>query len=1189
MKKNEPVLQIVSMPAGHGKKTNGLHKTNPVQTFGIFTKATLPPFVAEGSVLTESRQKVFLDRYSMKDEKGIPMEQHPEEMWWRVANGIAAMEKTDELRKHWAKEFYHAMEDFKFVPGGRILSGGGTGFEVTFFNCYVIPSPKDSRGGIMENITHTVEIQARGGGVGINLSSLRPNGARVKKVNGTSSGPVSWAALYSAANHDVIQQGGSRRGALMLMLHDWHPDVIEFIHVKEDLTKIPGANLSVCVSDKFMEAVKNDDAWTTKFPDITEPDYDEVWDGDIEKWESMGKKVKVYGVYKARDIWDQICVAAWTSAEPGLHFLERSNKWSPTWYFEKLLSTNPCVTGDTLVATEDGWKRVDEIKIGDTIGTVLSSGRVDQIEVHDKREVFKVKFSDGAEVRTTAAHQFHAIIHEDRAKNSANKKFSPIRLDQLKVGDMVRVSPALMPDKPVADLPDGWSEKEYGFFVGVLLGDGCITETSIRRNVVKVAINTEEKEWVEIIRNVLKKAGSKFVTLDAGLGLSANLTVQNSGGAAMLVRQSYIKPAYSYEKRIPIEYQSTNREFLSGLLDGLFSTDGNVNLTSTHPFIRLKTTSKQLALDIRRILLCFGIHGRVVTIKKVAEGHIGDRIIHSKHTQYKVVISGAGFKTFAEQINLTHPQKRERLQEARLKFSLTGNTWLSQIISIEPDGIEKVYDLHEPISDTWITEGIVSRGCGEQPLGEWAVCNLGAMNLAAFVDKEEFNYEKLTDTVKVAMRFMDNVVDANYYFYDENEKRAKDIRRTGIGTMGLGDALIKMKIKYGSDESLEVMEKIYATIRDVSYETSSDLAKEKGAFPKFDAKKYAQGHFIQSLPQSVQDKIAKQGIRNAVILTQAPTGTTSILSGVSSGIEPVYDFAFIRKDRIGTHTIYHPLYQAWKEQHPDEEKPDYFVSANDLTPQEHVTVQALAQKYTDSSISKTVNAPNSHTVEDVKELYMMAYDLGCKGVTYFRDGSRTGVLSHMETEEEKKEEPAQAFVSRPMILNGRTYRMQTPLGEAFVTINRDQQNQPFEVFVTIGKGGMHTMADAEAIGRLVSLSLRLARVNGQLNAKEVARKIIAQLRGIGGASHVGFGKDRVMSLADAIAKVLAEDLAVGEELEVIEQVPLNLTQEVNTGSDDVVLSTASKSQADLCPECGSVSFVMEEGCKKCYSCGYSMC
>lgn len=839
--KSKPVnlqVTVAKVKKSNGIAKNGIDKQLVAEQVTKAARSLLPDVKPE-IVLDGVRQKVFIDRYSLKDAEGNPLEEHPEQMWQRVAGGIAGEEKTPQLRKYWAKKFYEAMEDFKFVPAGRILSGAGTGYEVTFFNCYVIPSPKDSRGGIMENITHTVEIQARAGGVGINLSSLRPNGSRVRKVNGWSSGPVNWAALYSAANHDVIQQGGSRRGALMLMLHDWHPDVLEFIHVKEDTSKIPGANLSVCVSDKFMKAVEEDGQWYTKFPDISDPEYDEKWDGDIEKWEAEGHKVKVYATYRARDIWDQICTAAWRSAEPGLHFLERSNKWSNTWYFEKLLSTNPC---------------------------------------------------------------------------------------------------------------------------------------------------------------------------------------------------------------------------------------------------------------------------------------------------------------------------------------------------------------------------------GEQPLGAWAVCNLGAMNLSSFVKEDDsFDFDSLETTTKVAMRFMDNVVDANYYFYRENEIASKNIRRTGIGTMGLGDALIKMKLKYGSDEAMPVIEKIYKTIRDAAYETSTDLAKEKGPFPKFDKEKYLQGHFIKALPEHIREKIKKQGIRNAVILTQAPTGTTSLLAGVSSGIEPVFDFKLIRRDRIGEHVIYHPLYQQWLEKNPDVPKPDYFVGANDLTPLDHVQVQALIQKYTDSSISKTANAPADYTVDQVKELYMQAYQLGCKGVTFFRDGSRSGVLYHEEkpsaakaSDDEKEEIPAtqETVAHRPMVLRGRTYKMQTPVGEGFITINRDENDQPFEVFITIGKGGTHILADAEAMGRLVSLALRLAR-SGAKTPEEVAQKIVTQLKNIGGASHIGFGKERVMSLADAIAKALAEDLALNKkEDQPKELVPLNLPEASNgLAKRDDVMSTAQLSlpaipsslAADLCPECGQSSLVLEEGCSKCYSCGFSKC
>ena len=205
---------------------------------------------------TELSTKVFLDRYAQKDETGVAVESSPEEMWSRVAWAIATQEKSVSNRAKWYQKFYDVLEDFRFVPGGRILAGAGTGAKVTYYNCFVIPSPEDSRGGIIANLGHMVELMSRGGGVGVNLSSLRPRGAYIKTVNGHSSGPIAWANLYSVATGQVIQQGGSRRGALMLMLNDHHPDIEEFITVKEDLTKLNHANLRICISEKFMEAVK---------------------------------------------------------------------------------------------------------------------------------------------------------------------------------------------------------------------------------------------------------------------------------------------------------------------------------------------------------------------------------------------------------------------------------------------------------------------------------------------------------------------------------------------------------------------------------------------------------------------------------------------------------------------------------------------------------------------------------------------------------------------------------------------------------------------------------------------------------------------------------------------------------------------------------------------------------------------
>lgn len=402
------------------------------------------------------------------------------------------------------------------------------------------------------------------------------------------------------------------------------------------------------------------------------------------------------------------------------------------------------------------------------------------------------------------------------------------------------------------------------------------------------------------------------------------------------------------------------------------------------------------------------------------------------------------------------------------------------------------------------------------------------------------------------------------------------------------------------------------------------ILTEKGSFPKYNKEKYQKGWHIKKLPEEIRAKIVKQGIRNAVLLTIAPTGTTSLISGVSSGIEPVYEFEFIRKDRLGIHKMFHPLFDEWKKDHPKDQRPDYFVSANDLTPEEHVKVQAVAQEYIDSSISKTVNAPKTHTVEDVKRLYEMAYDQGLKGIAYMRDGSRQGVLERVEEKKEEVKVVSQVqnylpVVPRPIMVEGVTYQSETPVGKTFITINHNENKEPFEVFITVGKSGSDVTAMADALGRMISLNLRL---NGHLSPRERIRQVVAQLIGIGGARSVGFGENKVRSLPDAVAKVLskhfefrvngivedkkivtngnghanglinghtqviAADVAPKEEQEIIKLEQLTLSTPAGSLSATEGTSTGLY---DICPECGGASLAYEEGCKKCYSCGYSEC
>ena len=756
---------------------------------------------------------IWRDRYALKDPEGNVLETSINETWKRVATAVASAEKHPTQQRGWSDTFYDALNQGYLVPGGRIIAGAGSGFDVTLMNCYVTDYPHDSRQGVLTTVAQLTEMMSRGGGVGVNISSLRPKGTPVRKVGGTSSGSVNWASIYSIITRDIIQVGGQRRGANLLLLEDWHPDIPEFIRCKKDTSKLTGSNISVGVSHDLMNAIKNDEDWDFIFPDTTDPEYDEKWNGRIKEWKAHGKKVVVHNTIKARELWDQLCEGAWDAAEPGLIFVDR-------------------------------------------------------------------------------VREYH-------------------------------------------------------------------------------------------------------------------------------------------------------------------------NVEQITPFT-----------------------------------------------------------------------------------------------CVNP--------------------------CAEEPLEAFGACNLAALNLNKFVVHEDFpaagfDYQRLAEYTKIGQRFLDNVLDITQYPLEENMATQRDgIRRTGLGIMGLADALIRMRVRYGSDDSIIIIEKIFKTIRDAAYETSCELAKEKGAFPKFDPITYG-SKFIWTLPDHIKKMIFEgDGIRNSVLLTLAPTGTTSLLAETSSGIEPVFDYKFTRVDRLGQHDIYHP---AWDEYiKTKQDFPEWLVTSNELTPEEHIKTQAAAQKYIDASISKTVNLPNTATVDDVKTAYNLSYEMGLKTVALYVDGSRNEqILYHEDSMEHIKEKHGDdlgkdfqlskdvesvELKPRPDILRGITYRKKTPVGTAYIILNVDDNNEPFEVFIEVGKAGSDIAADAEAIGRLISLVLR---VPSNMPASHRLMLAADQLDGIGGGKFVGLGPNQIRSLADA----------VGQAIKSHEQ------------ADDTKKTPTTN--VDICPECGVASLVRLEGCSLCQSCGYSAC
>jgi ribonucleoside-diphosphate reductase alpha chain len=462
--------------------------------------------------------------------------------------------------------------------------------------------------------------------------------------------------------------------------------------------------------------------------------------------------------------------------------------------------------------------------------------------------------------------------------------------------------------------------------------------------------------------------------------------------------------------------------------------------------------------------------------------------------------------------------------------------------------------------------------CGEQPLLPLEACNLGSINLAKFVIENGegpiVDYEGLKDTVDLSVRFLDNTIEMSKYPLPEITNMVKGNRKIGLGVMGFADLLYQLNIPYSSNQALETAESVMRFIQETAHEASQKLAEERGTFKNWDKSIF-------------KDKGIKY--RNATTTTIAPTGTLSIISGCSSGIEPLFALSFMRNvmdndkllevnpyfEKIARERGFYSLELmdeiAKKGSIQDlieipEEIRKVFVTAHDVSPEWHIRMQAAFQKHTDNAVSKTVNLPHDATVEDVRKVYNLAYDLGCKGVTIYRDGSKENqVLSFTRKQEKIDSGFMTAVKERPETLAGFTTKIKTGYGYLYVTVT-EFEGQPFEVFATIGKSGRSTTAKTEAIGRLVSLALR---------SGVKVDKIVHQLKGIGGEYPIFQDGGLVLSIPDAISRVLEKRYMTGE----------------NTPKSH---KTEYSLMGEKCPECGqTISF--EEGCMTCHFCGFNKC
>lgn len=481
--------------------------------------------------------------------------------------------------------------------------------------------------------------------------------------------------------------------------------------------------------------------------------------------------------------------------------------------------------------------------------------------------------------------------------------------------------------------------------------------------------------------------------------------------------------------------------------------------------------------------------------------------------------------------------------------------------------------------------------CGEQPLYPFDACNLGSIFLTYFVKETDdgvktVDWEKLERVTKLAVRFLDGVIERNPFPLEQIAKTVRAIRRIGLGVGGWADMLALLGIAYDSDQAVELAKKLMRFINKKGHEASQELAVERGPFPAWSESIYKDD----------------RPLRNATVTTIAPTGTIGIIADASTGIEPLFAIAY--KHYVKTNALertmnfFAPVFEkeatgkSWYGEEvkekiaaegtiaPIEEIPPeikkVFVTAHDISPEWHVKMQAAFQKYTDNAVSKTINMPNSATREDIKKAYVQAYESGCQGITVYRDGSKSVQVLNVGTNGHAKTEETKAILEpRPVKVEGATYRIETPLGSAFITVNHNQSSEPFEVFINIGKAGSEVAAMAEALGRMISTTLRFGN---HTSPKGRAAEIVDQLRGIGGGNAVGFGLNRVRSLPDAVAKAIAMHFDLnGKHEEEIKMPAVAVAKE------------APSAHPDLCPSCGAASLIFEEGCSKCLSCGFSKC
>ncbi len=1013
----------------------------------------------------EASFDIWDKKYRLTAKDGSPIDKSMDDTYKRIARALADVE-AKELREQWYDSFLWALRHGA-IPAGRVTSNAGALEHkpaTSTINCTVSGTIRDSMDDILNKVHEAGLTLKAGCGIGYEFSTLRPRGAYVSGAGAYTSGPLSFMDIYDKMCFTVSSAGG-RRGAQMGTFDIGHPDVLEFIRSKRENGRLRQFNLSLLITDEFMEAVKSDGNWKLAFPlgrrefEVERPDLDDeskfVWrewphtDGYVANEEGL-VACKIYKTLPARRVWDVIMSSTYDFAEPGFILIDRVNEMNNNWWTEDIRATNPCVTADTRLATQFGMVRIGDLHdarvdiqatvdaraLGEGMGVAVREA-VPAFMTSPSADVYRVVTQDGYEIKATEWHDFYTT----RGK---------IKLKDLKPGDELLIQSG-------KGQFGGCGSAELGQLMGLLTGDGHFTNRGKNMEAAVVNLWGTDRAFADtvvasinsLIAGYAERARNYRVTAVAVP--ARNLVMIRSVILARVLEQMFGFTS-KCKTGVPEIVWRGNEDCVKGYLRGLFQSDGTVNISGdnrTSCSVRLASSQPSLLKDVQILLANFGIFSRVLKRRDAGNRFLPDGKGGTKEyackSDYELIVDGESRDYFMAKIGFMTEEKNSKYQQWTQGKALNkSQRFTSRIAEISYVGKEAVFDTTQEDGNTVIFNGLVTGQCGEQPLPPYGSCLLGSINLTKFVidpftEDARFDWETYRKVVKIFTRMLDNVVEINGLPLAQQRDEIMRKRRHGMGFLGLGSSITMLCMKYGSKKSVAFTQNVAREMAVTGWEAGLELAREKGPAPIMNEEFTVTREMLRKRPEMVRDgwrvgakvagrvlharysrymqriaeaspelvdELAEIGARFTHHSSIAPTGTISLslANNASNGIEPSFAHHYFRnviregkksKEKIDVFSFellaYRELVNPRAMPHSNgqalaaaERLPDYFISADDIGPKEHVDIQAAAQLWVDSSISKTANVPTDYKYEDFKDIYLYAFEQGLKGCTTFR-------------------------------------------------------------------------------------------------------------------------------------------------------------------------------------------------------------